>query len=549
MRTFKSCIFKKITTIILCFILCIDCFAAVVSDNDGSAFISKAEFDSLKNNFQSQLDQYNSGIDSKIDSAIAGYLAGIKADKEDTLVPPSSILSYPLKFQMRNYIFDWSKWTTNGATPYWAPDYGVYFWGRRASCTMLIDKTFTTPVVNRTFYNGQWNSSKSKYRITGMLKNVNGKIDINSCFYQFIRQYGGEASIIFGFVLDQSSASSRYEPGSAATITRTLVRASGNSQIDFYSGSSTYPLIVDSIWDWGGTTALQIKSSSTSNEHYLNQLKGQGWTCYEGYTPSNQNFFDSSLFYDSSNSIDFIMNQYDADRTDSTGKRIELPVAYNEHIYMTNKNNFKKDLQNATLISASYWNGKYTPNKAWSDRNTDYTTIWRFSSIITPGWTLEPQFSGYSRNMYYRSLMEPHYMYYDVNMPYSKKIIEQTMTDGVIFAEANRDFKTVKIDFNFQSEIPSEKKYLVMSLGTIPQSDYTQVNSEAAAYPNRYLKIANNKNMKDPVYLYELKEGVNTVYIEDIKKDSIISYKVLWTKTNVAYATMLDTPKAVGTYE
>ena len=41
-------------------------------------FITRAEFDSLKNNFQSQIDQYNSSIDSKIDGAIASYLAGIK---------------------------------------------------------------------------------------------------------------------------------------------------------------------------------------------------------------------------------------------------------------------------------------------------------------------------------------------------------------------------------------------------------------------------------------------------------------------------------------
>ena len=44
----------------------------------GSDFITKAEFDSLKNNFQSQIDQYNSSIDSKIDGAIATYLAGVK---------------------------------------------------------------------------------------------------------------------------------------------------------------------------------------------------------------------------------------------------------------------------------------------------------------------------------------------------------------------------------------------------------------------------------------------------------------------------------------
>ena len=59
----------------------IEGFAAVVSDNDGSAFITKAEFDSLKNNFQSQIDQYNTSIDSKIDGAIASYLAGISLHK------------------------------------------------------------------------------------------------------------------------------------------------------------------------------------------------------------------------------------------------------------------------------------------------------------------------------------------------------------------------------------------------------------------------------------------------------------------------------------
>ena len=58
-------------------------FAVVISDNDGSAFITKAEFDSLKNSFQAQLDKYNTSIDSKIDEAIASYLSGIKVSKEN----------------------------------------------------------------------------------------------------------------------------------------------------------------------------------------------------------------------------------------------------------------------------------------------------------------------------------------------------------------------------------------------------------------------------------------------------------------------------------
>lgn len=69
----------------LVLILSIDSFAAVVSDNDGSAFITKAEFDSLKNSFQSQIDQYNTSIDSKIDGAIASYLAGIKVSTSEKI--------------------------------------------------------------------------------------------------------------------------------------------------------------------------------------------------------------------------------------------------------------------------------------------------------------------------------------------------------------------------------------------------------------------------------------------------------------------------------
>ncbi len=72
---------KRMVALILVLLLSIENFAAVVGDNDGAAFITKAEFDSLKNNFQSQIDQYNTSIDSKVDGAIASYLAGINVSK------------------------------------------------------------------------------------------------------------------------------------------------------------------------------------------------------------------------------------------------------------------------------------------------------------------------------------------------------------------------------------------------------------------------------------------------------------------------------------
>lgn len=76
---------KHFVILLLSVSLALNSYAAVVSDNDGAAFISKAEFDSMKNDFQSQLNRFNSSIDNKIDNAISSYLKGVKSDKTSLL--------------------------------------------------------------------------------------------------------------------------------------------------------------------------------------------------------------------------------------------------------------------------------------------------------------------------------------------------------------------------------------------------------------------------------------------------------------------------------
>ena len=69
---------------LLIVLMSIESIAAVVGDNDGAAFITKAEFESLRNDFQSQINRYNSSLDNKIDGAIANYLFGVSVAKEST---------------------------------------------------------------------------------------------------------------------------------------------------------------------------------------------------------------------------------------------------------------------------------------------------------------------------------------------------------------------------------------------------------------------------------------------------------------------------------
>lgn len=78
---------KEIKSLIIsiAMLLCTSTFSAVVSDNDGSAFITRAEFDSLKSNFQTQVDSYNYSIGNKIDAAIDSYLAGLNVQNEEQI--------------------------------------------------------------------------------------------------------------------------------------------------------------------------------------------------------------------------------------------------------------------------------------------------------------------------------------------------------------------------------------------------------------------------------------------------------------------------------
>ena len=72
-----SKIFKRAMALFIIVMINFNSYAAVVSSNDGSAFITKAEFDALVNDFNSRIEDYEKSIDAKIDGAIAEYLAGL----------------------------------------------------------------------------------------------------------------------------------------------------------------------------------------------------------------------------------------------------------------------------------------------------------------------------------------------------------------------------------------------------------------------------------------------------------------------------------------
>ena len=67
---------KRIIALLTVVLLNVNTFATTAS-NDGSAFITKADFDELVTDFNAKMNEYQSALNAKIDYAVANYIAGM----------------------------------------------------------------------------------------------------------------------------------------------------------------------------------------------------------------------------------------------------------------------------------------------------------------------------------------------------------------------------------------------------------------------------------------------------------------------------------------
>lgn len=80
MHKMNKCKIKKYivkSIVLLFFLVKLNIRASSVDENDLSAFITRNEFENLKNVFYDQINTYSINADSRVDEAIAGYLAGV----------------------------------------------------------------------------------------------------------------------------------------------------------------------------------------------------------------------------------------------------------------------------------------------------------------------------------------------------------------------------------------------------------------------------------------------------------------------------------------
>ena len=310
---------KKLLTffVLICYILIlllnISSFAAIVSDNDGSAFITKAEFDSLKNDFQSQIDNYNNSIDNKIDAAISSYLAGISIAKKRVLVNKYEPLKNKIKWNSG------TSWTRQGSKPKVKEQYNFrHFSTTTAWCKVYNSSNqYTDMFYGTSDSSGVFTVEDDRDMVPRFETNVDyffGYWGIPSGQYIWARYPA--LNLVYDSSMCLNSPHGYYPQGYSADNTDT---GSGNSWRGIFSQASysTSPIYYTDylvapfstartyVYDYGDQVSNVGVTYSSKQTSYIDSGWSSNWEDLRSNT-SAQTVAPSSMSFDDSNGVTMV---------------------------------------------------------------------------------------------------------------------------------------------------------------------------------------------------------------------------------------------------
>ena len=541
---------KKALCLVFAFLLSINSFAAVVSDNDGSAFITKAEFDSLKNNFQSQLDAYNTSIDSKIDSAIASYLAGVDVGKSRTI--PSNVggLTWPIKVIDNLYAIEHMNDTKTQAEqqPLW--NLTMDIWGSQMrGYNYFYDNTSVGVYKRKDMFNTSLERfqpphyDKIEYYLNGS-RSSNDFVVSNLCVKPKLELSTGvihenlpngagfneaealnNTGVFTVFVMDgeQNSDGGSW---SSHIYTRKNVRANYSKlwRAKNWTFNTAPKLYFDHFADHGAAK----RSINTADKYDYYDGTDHGDYIYGGQFASDygQNLWSGNYTY-TNQSIDRIYNY-----SDSTNATHFAPVTYDNDLYFTNKKWNRYGLAPSYRIN---WQGREIVAN-------NHGVLW----LTTPGENLENEYENVSagRVWYNKALISQNRLKMTYTTPNGN--LSQKMTYGIPIFYVEKKTKDVKLNINITSSSgkSSNRKYLIVSKKPIPTQKYND-NVESAADYIGLKKLVTDTAVKK----IELSEGNNDILVTgDYEKNDILYIKILWNDTNDEMIT-LNKPNITYTEE
>ena len=530
MRFSMKYINKTIISIITVLILIFNsgAYSAVVSDNDGSAFISKAEFDSLKNNFQSQLDAYNTSIDAKIDSAISSYLAGIKIENEEQCALMLSDFRFPLQILDENPTYIQEN-IDNDALIY-TPKESYLITMTTLNANDVSGKSSDYPL--NFIYKFELPQDKNG-RSKNLMFNITSYDEDEGLISEMYDDFEDEIS--YNFPIGQSHifvptsgrgvALAFDESGKTTTGYEYLTNHTRQYLIDNYSTHfvpSTYNKQSTHIFP----LRLYLSYSSNRNDAgtfiSLDDWYGSS-TTYEligvrSLANVFPNLIDVSEKNDSKkNKISLIQNNSDA----------MLPVVYNGKIKLMNHKNWRSMARlnrNASTYNFKTFRSEcgsttdpYQQNSYVTGINPNFTA--ELQTVARAGWGVTAEGKKSTLDWYDYSLVKASHLYYQVtDNRNSKNKIKVPMTSGIPLwhvgtKDGNATLNITLEDFDTTQATP--KLY-------VAKNELKGV--DASTFRNLY-RLSNDKvTYSDSL---ELSPGENVIHIENIQKDDIMYFKIL----------------------
>ena len=499
-------IFKKLTICLIFLLFTMNVYSAVVSDSDGNSFVTKQEFETYKEKFNKQIDQYNRSIDSKIDGAISSYLDGISYTRVEVLNNCTSLLKYPLNIYMNSkYYFDIDKYKDELEGYVWEPNWSWKFvcnwwWG-----TVPVFATWSRPDtdnINNKFYSISTDLSGNDY-VSSVLNVNNNVINFNG----------------FGWnEWTETNMKDEYVRQSKASL---LVLASKNwpASQTYWSVSHTYSFPDDysisyKLGDAEPTSAPFQSGICINWAQTKKPIVKKTTLPYD--TVDDAGSGGALWIYPRTNAADFIYSSIETENSNITdiinGRKTKTDYVQTMHsgiIYLTNQNNKRRLLKNEFTSGNERW---YNASD-WGASNDD------ISVVVSPGFILEPDGEGNAtRDKHNKSLWKIDDINYDVNCPLTGDKERQNMRRGILLTELpdkELDYIYVSVDCNFSSTISPK-----IAFSNAPIDDI----SDQTVIDNCYNISLTEKG--PPAKTVSLNNGKNRIYLRNSDRKSKLYYKI-----------------------
>ncbi|MBR1844364.1 MAG: hypothetical protein IJ790_01390 [Lachnospiraceae bacterium] len=499
---------RKILSIFISLILISDVFAVAVSDNDGAAFITKSEFDSLKAEFQNTLNSFNYGIDSKIDNAIASYLAGAKASKTYKITTNIDTFNYPITIIDKRKIIEECPTSSTDLmqqATLWAP--GYYFVASARRDGREVSQQFKWDCIDnlKIYLNGTANTSAGTFKVLNLF--CNPERSFSTAFHH--ENLNATSQAYTSVFLDQSSiwASGAYY---AMPVTRPNIRAEYalNTKINDYepvfqgvhhpNGLLSFPL--------NGKARCDRINGSASGQPCWDSRAAGPFECSTMLTKGDYTYSNEKLN---------VVYNYGVSANNSHF----APVAYNNDLYITNKQ------------ACRTWYSSKT-KEVWEGRGTS-TSNTGVQLIFTEGINLEHEAEDTSRVWYKKSLISQNRLVYDVVTTDNDVVkANHRMVQGIpVFYLGNSTAKAkdIYVEFTINTSRPTNAKYAILSTEPIT----TQVYSDNVEGNSNYCKIVNLNGVANDTRKVRLVNGQNILKISEMAANKVLYLKILWNDNNV----------------